>query len=148
MDGPIRPTASSSRSLSKFHCSFKRKPEAQAPPHHSPGTATMATCFRALPINYSIPYSTTNFQSLNRRNLRINSSSIGARNSAKVPMPPINPKDPFLSKLASLAANSPEKLLERPVSSDTPPYLDLFDSPQLMASPAQVCFSHHTLQVD
>ncbi|OAY44042.1 ATP-dependent Clp protease proteolytic subunit-related protein 3, chloroplastic [Manihot esculenta] len=98
----------------------------------------MATCFRALPINYSIPYSTTNFQSLNRRNLRINSSSIGARNSAKVPMPPINPKDPFLSKLASLAANSPEKLLERPVSSDTPPYLDLFDSPQLMASPAQV----------
>ncbi|KAJ9185930.1 hypothetical protein P3X46_005500 [Hevea brasiliensis] len=99
----------------------------------------MATFFRALPIIYSITSSTSNFQSLKRRNLIINcGSSIGARNSAKIPMPPINPKDHFLSKLASVAANSPEKLLDRPLSSDTPPYLDLFDSPQLMATPAHV----------
>ncbi|XP_039154997.1 ATP-dependent Clp protease proteolytic subunit-related protein 3, chloroplastic-like, partial [Eucalyptus grandis] len=56
----------------------------------------------------------------------------------QAPLPPINPKDPFLSKLASVAAASPESLLDRPASSDTPPYLDLFESPQLMATPAQV----------
>ncbi|KDP23478.1 hypothetical protein JCGZ_23311 [Jatropha curcas] len=98
----------------------------------------MATCLRALPITYSIPSSSSNSQSIKRRNLRINCSSIGAKHSSKIPMPPINPKDPFLSKLAAVAANSPETLLDRPVSSDTPPYLDLFDSPQLMATPAQV----------
>ena len=66
--------------------------------------------------------------------------SMRPRNASKIPMPPINPKDPFLKKLASVAADSPESLLNRPVHSDTPPYLDLFDSPQLMATPAQVCF--------
>ncbi|KAJ0015267.1 hypothetical protein Pint_19776 [Pistacia integerrima] len=35
-------------------------------------------------------------------------SCIGSKASAKIPMPPINPKDPFLSKLASVAAKSPE----------------------------------------
>lgn len=66
-------------------------------------------------------------------------SAIGSKgSSSKLPLPPINPKDPFLSKLASVAAASPESLLDRPVSSDTPPYLDLFESPQLMATPAQV----------
>lgn len=60
------------------------------------------------------------------------------RNSAKIPMPPVNPKDPFLKKLASVAANSPETFLNRPLDSDNPPYLDLFDSPVLMATPAQV----------
>jgi len=64
-----------------------------------------------------------------------------AKASAKIPMPPINPKDPFLSTLASIAANSPEKLLNRPVNADVPPYLDIFDSPQLMSSPAQVNYS-------
>nr|CAN62220.1 hypothetical protein VITISV_042913 [Vitis vinifera] len=57
--------------------------------------------------------------------------------SAKIPMPPINPKDPFLSKLASVAATSPERLLQRPSGSDSLPFLDLFDSPKLMATPAQ-----------
>ncbi|XP_065853474.1 ATP-dependent Clp protease proteolytic subunit-related protein 3, chloroplastic [Euphorbia lathyris] len=98
----------------------------------------MATCLRALPMNYSIPSSIHNSHSVKNRNLRINCCSIGARNSAKIPMPPLNPKDPFLSRLASVAANSPETLLERPVSSESPPYLDIFDSPQLMATPAQV----------
>ncbi|XP_047975287.1 ATP-dependent Clp protease proteolytic subunit-related protein 3, chloroplastic-like [Salvia hispanica] len=61
-----------------------------------------------------------------------------ATNSSKIPMPPINPKDPFLSRLASLAATSPDTLLNRPKNSDTPPFLDVFDSPTLMATPAQV----------
>ncbi|XP_021859015.1 ATP-dependent Clp protease proteolytic subunit-related protein 3, chloroplastic [Spinacia oleracea] len=64
--------------------------------------------------------------------------SMKPRNSARIPMPPVNPKDPFLKKLASVAANAPETFLNRPLDSDTPPYLDLFDSPQLMATPAQV----------
>ena len=63
------------------------------------------------------------------------------RNSSKIPMPPMNPKDPFLKKLASAAANSPETFLNRPLDSDSPPYLDLFDSPTLMATPAQVLLS-------
>ena len=56
------------------------------------------------------------------------------------PMPPLNPRDPFLSKLASLAAASPEAITSRSESGDPdlPPYLDLFDSPKLMATPAQV----------
>ncbi|XP_044498080.1 ATP-dependent Clp protease proteolytic subunit-related protein 3, chloroplastic-like [Mangifera indica] len=65
-------------------------------------------------------------------------SCIGSKASVKIPTPPINPKDPFLSKLASAAAKSPETFLNRPVNPDTPPYLDVFDSPTLMASPAQV----------
>lgn len=51
-------------------------------------------------------------------------------------MPPLNPQDPFLTKLASLASSYPDH--KPPINSDTPPYLDLFDSPTLMASPAQV----------
>ncbi|XP_068659587.1 ATP-dependent Clp protease proteolytic subunit-related protein 3, chloroplastic-like [Aristolochia californica] len=58
--------------------------------------------------------------------------------SASIPMPPINPRDPFLRKLASVAASSHETLLQPSKNSDVPPYLDLFDTPQLMASPAQV----------
>uniref|UniRef100_A0A1D1YYJ3 ATP-dependent Clp protease proteolytic subunit n=1 Tax=Anthurium amnicola TaxID=1678845 RepID=A0A1D1YYJ3_9ARAE len=55
-------------------------------------------------------------------------------------MPPLNPRDPFLSKLSSVAAASTEPLTARPASPDpdTPPYLDLFDNPKLMATPAQV----------
>ncbi|KAK1279168.1 hypothetical protein QJS04_geneDACA007289 [Acorus gramineus] len=55
-----------------------------------------------------------------------------------VPMPPLNPKDPFLSRLASLAASAPPETLSRPSASGTPPYLDLFETPTLMATPAQV----------
>ncbi|KAK1280793.1 hypothetical protein QJS04_geneDACA019708 [Acorus gramineus] len=55
----------------------------------------------------------------------------------KVPMPPLNPKDPFLSRLSSLAASAPPDALSRPSASDTPPYLDLFDNPILMATPGQ-----------
>ncbi|XP_073274337.1 ATP-dependent Clp protease proteolytic subunit-related protein 3, chloroplastic [Primulina huaijiensis] len=61
-----------------------------------------------------------------------------AISASKIRLPPLNPKDPFLSKLASVAAASPETLLNRPRDSDTPPFLDIFDSPQLMATPAQV----------
>ncbi|XP_058077107.1 ATP-dependent Clp protease proteolytic subunit-related protein 3, chloroplastic-like [Magnolia sinica] len=60
--------------------------------------------------------------------------------AASIPMPPLNPRDPFLSKLASAAATAPDPLPLRQTStdSDTPPYLDLFDNPKLMATPAQV----------
>ncbi|XP_042516656.1 ATP-dependent Clp protease proteolytic subunit-related protein 3, chloroplastic [Macadamia integrifolia] len=64
--------------------------------------------------------------------------SINSRSAATIPMPPLNPKDPFLKKLASVAASSPDSLLSRPSDSDTPPFLDVFYSPKLMATPAQV----------
>ncbi|KAH7666754.1 Endopeptidase Clp protein [Dioscorea alata] len=54
------------------------------------------------------------------------------------PIPPLNPKDPFLSKLSSIAASSPDILSHISSNSDIPPFLDLFDSPTLMATPAQV----------
>ncbi|XP_047312073.1 ATP-dependent Clp protease proteolytic subunit-related protein 3, chloroplastic [Impatiens glandulifera] len=93
----------------------------------------MASCLR-LPIVTSVHTSSSS-------SLRRNSKPIYAashRCSVKIPMPPLNPKDSFLSKLASLAANSPEDLLSKPPRSDTLPYLDLFDSPKLMATPATV----------
>lgn len=83
----------------------------------------------------SIPSSSSSHR---RRRAIKTHCSIKSSNSAKIPFPPINPKDPFLTNLASVAANSPESLLDRPSSSDMPPYLDLFDSPKLMATPAQV----------
>ncbi|KAG6501115.1 ATP-dependent Clp protease proteolytic subunit-related protein 3, chloroplastic-like [Zingiber officinale] len=58
---------------------------------------------------------------------------------APPPMPPLNPRDPFLSKLAEAAAAAPDPLaLASSGNRDMPPYLDLFASPTLMASPAQV----------
>ncbi|KAG1371250.1 hypothetical protein COCNU_16G003440 [Cocos nucifera] len=55
--------------------------------------------------------------------------------AALPPMPPLIPKDPFLSKLAS----APEALAGPPSpDSDTPPFLDIFDSPKLMVTPAPV----------
>ncbi|TKY61520.1 ATP-dependent Clp protease proteolytic subunit-related protein 3 [Spatholobus suberectus] len=72
------------------------------------------------------------------RNPRTRCSVYAATNRVKIPVPPLNPKDPFLSKLASVAASSPETLLNLPRNPDTPPYLDIFDSPKLMATPAQV----------
>ncbi|XP_021899007.1 ATP-dependent Clp protease proteolytic subunit-related protein 3, chloroplastic isoform X1 [Carica papaya] len=101
----------------------------------------MASCLQ-VPMAYSIPScsssSSSSLQSIKRGSLKSSCCALGAKSSAKIPMPPVNPKDPFLSKLASVAATSPEAFLNRPVNSDTPPYLDLFDSPKLMASPAQV----------
>lgn len=65
--------------------------------------------------------------------------ALSSRRMALPPMPPLNPKDPFLSKLASVAASTPEALAVPPSpDSDTPPFLDIFDSPKLMATPAQV----------
>eukprot|EP00258_Populus_trichocarpa_P033257 XP_024449276.1 ATP-dependent Clp protease proteolytic subunit-related protein 3, chloroplastic-like [Populus trichocarpa] len=109
------------------------------------------SCFQVvLPLTTcSLPSSTLYSKSIKLKpntidNLRIKCfASINARNSSSssnIPMPPINPKDPFLSKLASIAATSPDSLLQdSPVSgSDTPPYLDIFESPKLMATPAQV----------
>uniref|UniRef100_A0A803KP09 ATP-dependent Clp protease proteolytic subunit n=1 Tax=Chenopodium quinoa TaxID=63459 RepID=A0A803KP09_CHEQI len=96
----------------------------------------MANCLQVPMASCSISSSSTSVNST-RRSFRTN-LSMKPRNSAQIPMPPVNPKDPFLKKLASVAANSPETFLNRPLDSDSPPYLDLFDSPQLMATPAQV----------
>ncbi|XP_054794295.1 ATP-dependent Clp protease proteolytic subunit-related protein 3, chloroplastic-like [Prosopis cineraria] len=89
------------------------------------------------PMATSMPTSSSSSQLPVRRNFRT-CCFMKARNQAKIPMPPINPKDPFLSKLASVAATSPETLLNRPVNSEVPPYLDIFEAPKLMATPAQV----------
>ncbi|KAL5786809.1 hypothetical protein ACOSQ2_009201 [Xanthoceras sorbifolium] len=95
----------------------------------------MSTSFLQVQMAASIPSTS---HSLKNRNLRSVCCCMSSRSSAKIPTPHINPKDPFLSKLASVAATSPEMLFNRPVNSGTPPYLDVFDSPTLMASPAQV----------
>ncbi|GMP60471.1 hypothetical protein CsSME_00023324 [Camellia sinensis var. sinensis] len=95
----------------------------------------MATSLRA-PMATSVPSSSSS-RSLKRRSIQT-LCAINSRNGAKIPMPPVNPKDPFLTKLASVAATSPEKLLNRASNSDNLPYLDLFESPTLMATPAQV----------
>ncbi|RWR94664.1 ATP-dependent Clp protease proteolytic subunit-related protein 3, chloroplastic [Cinnamomum micranthum f. kanehirae] len=68
----------------------------------------------------------------------ISSPKSRPRGSASIPMPPLNPRDPFLSKLAAAAAASPDPLLKLSSNSDIPPYLDLFENPKLMATPAQV----------
>lgn len=97
----------------------------------------MATSLQ-LPMSSSISCcSSSSSISLKRHNFKPY-CAVNSRNSAKIPIPPVNPNDPFLSKLASVAATSPEKLLNRPANSDMPPYLDIFESPQLMATPAQV----------
>ncbi|KAF3454525.1 hypothetical protein FNV43_RR04973 [Rhamnella rubrinervis] len=90
-----------------------------------------------MPISTSLPSSSSSVRLKNLRNCRT-LCSMAAKTKAKIPIPPLNPKDPFLSKLASVAATSPETLLNRPVNSESPPYLDLFEAPKLMATPAQV----------
>ncbi|CAF1924347.1 hypothetical protein Bca4012_070085 [Brassica carinata] len=104
----------------------------------------MASCLQAS-MNSLLTRSSSSFKShppslstSGRTNSKSFRHAFRAIASAKIPMPPINSNDPFLSTLASVAAQSSEKLLNRPVNSDTPPYLDIFDSPQLMSSPAQV----------
>ncbi|GMP34656.1 hypothetical protein CsSME_00042587 [Camellia sinensis var. sinensis] len=94
----------------------------------------MATSLRA-PMATSVPSSSSS-RSLKRRSFQT-LCAINSRNGAKIPMPPVNPKDPFLTKLASVAATSPEKLLNRASNSDNLPYLHLFESPTLMATPAR-----------
>ncbi|KAK9076942.1 hypothetical protein SSX86_005277 [Deinandra increscens subsp. villosa] len=98
----------------------------------------MSTSFSLSMASSTIPSPASPSSSSSPSFRRTTRCSLLARNSIKPPFPPLNPKDPFLSKLASIAATSPEKLLNRPVNSDTPPYLDLFESPTLMATPASV----------
>lgn len=95
----------------------------------------MWTSFLQAPMAASVP--STSVHSLRSKSIR----SLKTFCSAKIPnpMPPhVNPNDPFLSKLAAAAAASPEAFVNRPFNSDTLPYLDIYDSPTLMASPAQV----------
>ncbi|XAR49133.1 Endopeptidase Clp [Bertholletia excelsa] len=95
----------------------------------------MAACLQ-VPMATSIPSSSSSRSLRGRPTQAL--CAFNSKSSAKIPVPPVNPKDPFLSKLASVATTSPETLLNRPSNSDTPPYLDIFDSPKLMATPAQV----------
>lgn len=80
----------------------------------------------------SMPASSTRFTPTRRlRTLR----TVNSIAKSKIPF---NPNDPFISKLASVAASSPETLLNPSSSPDNLPFLDIFDSPQLMATPAQL----------
>ena len=97
-----------------------------------------------VPVSTSLPSSSSSssWPCLGPRSLRT-FCHMNAKAKAKIPFPPINPNDPFLSKLASVAAKSPETLLNRPANSETPPFMDLFDSPKLMATPAHVLSLSH-----
>ncbi|CAJ1960808.1 unnamed protein product [Sphenostylis stenocarpa] len=95
----------------------------------------MAAYLRVPMLNFLQPSTATRTRC---RNQRTSGSVRASTNRAKIPMTPLNPKDPFLSKLASVAASSPEMLLNPTRNSDTPPFLDIFDYPKLMATPAQV----------
>ncbi|KAH9755224.1 ATP-dependent clp protease proteolytic subunit-related protein 3 [Citrus sinensis] len=95
----------------------------------------MSTSFLQAPMAALVP--STSVHSLRSKSTR----SLKTFCSAKIPNPMpahINPNDPFLSKLAAAAAASPEAFVNRPSNSGTLPYLDIYDSPTLMASPAQV----------
>ncbi|KAK7397181.1 hypothetical protein VNO78_18348 [Psophocarpus tetragonolobus] len=98
------------------------------------GGSMMAACLRV-----PMPTFSQSPTSVRRRRSRCSLSGVTnrdrGRGNGNFPMPPLNPNDPFLSKLASVA---PETLLNSPRNSDTPPFLDIFHSPTLMATPAQV----------
>ncbi|OMP03287.1 ClpP [Corchorus olitorius] len=96
----------------------------------------MSSCLHALMAN-TVPSLASSHSVGRPKTLKVSCRAFGAKSAAKIPMPPINPKDPFLKRLASIAASAPETLLNRPVKPDTPPFLDLLDTPQLMATPAQ-----------
>ncbi|KAI3864548.1 hypothetical protein MKX03_017005 [Papaver bracteatum] len=102
----------------------------------------MASCLQ-LPMAASLSSSSSSTRSINStRNSKTLISCIKTQpissSSLKIPMPPLNPKDPFLSKLASAAAAAENPLDLKSKSSDLPPYLDLFETPTLMATPAHV----------
>ncbi|CAL5194747.1 unnamed protein product [Lathyrus oleraceus] len=100
----------------------------------------MATCFRVpISIPTSMPASPSHSPSSRFPPTRLRAlRTLNAFGKSKIPMPPFNPNDPFLSKLASVAASSPEILLNPSSNPDNLPLLDIFDSPQLMASPAHL----------
>ncbi|KAL9320257.1 hypothetical protein ACSQ67_012096 [Phaseolus vulgaris] len=78
------------------------------------------------------------------RNQRTRCSINAATNTAKIPMPPLNPKDPFLSKLASVAASSPETFLNPPRNSDTPLFSTSFIPPHSWLLPLKsVSYNEH-----
>lgn len=85
----------------------------------------MASCLQAS-MNSLLTRSSSSFKShppslstSGRTNSKSFRHAFRAIASAKIPMPPINSNDPFLSTLASVAAQSSEKLLNRLVNSDT-----------------------------
>lgn len=102
----------------------------------------MANCLQVAMASCSIPSSSSSSLSSSANSTKRGAfrafGSMKIRSSAKIPMPPINYSDPFIKKLASIAAESPEMIHNAPKSSDNLPFLDLVESPRLVAAPAQV----------
>ncbi|KAM7478243.1 hypothetical protein LguiA_026456 [Lonicera macranthoides] len=98
--------------------------------------ATSATHLHSSMASLFPPSSLSSSSPSPKRRITFKSYALDIRNSAN--LPPVNPNDPFLSRLAHVAANSPEKLYNRPKNSDMPPFLDIFEPPKLMALPAEV----------
>lgn len=98
----------------------------------------MATATFRLPTASMLTRSHSPSAPLKQRRSCRAACSVSRRSSAEIPLPPVNLGDPFLMNLASAVARNPEAVLNRTVNSDVPPYLDIYDSPKLMASPAQV----------
>lgn len=63
--------------------------------------------------------------------------SFSVMSAAKIPMPPLNPNDPFLARLASAAANNPDLLLNKSKDDGPLPFMNLMGLPaQVERSPA------------
>lgn len=88
-----------------------------------------------IPVSIASPSSSSRGAATTFRGLRARA----AARAASPPMPLLNPKDAFLSKLAFIATANPDLVaMPPPSNTEIPPFLDLFDSPKLMATPAQV----------
>ncbi|KAK7337746.1 hypothetical protein VNO77_18333 [Canavalia gladiata] len=118
------------------HCGFASLRSSVSSVARSMICGTMMGAYLRTPMPMAMPsFSHSPTATRRCRNLR---TVYAAANKPKFHMPHLNPNDSFLSKLASVAASSPEKLLKRPPDSDTLPFMDIFDSPKLMATPAEV----------
>ncbi|GAB2287311.1 hypothetical protein Dimus_021692 [Dionaea muscipula] len=94
----------------------------------------MTNCLQLAMPTWSIASSSVN---TSRRYSAWTSRSVKCRGrrfgGAKIPMPPLNPNDPFIRKIAHVAENDPDTLLNSASDPETPPFLDLFESPKLMS---------------
>ncbi|CAH9086645.1 unnamed protein product [Cuscuta europaea] len=68
-----------------------------------------------LPMASMLPSSSPSTLSLRRRCFSVLCSFNSSRRSANISLPPVNPGDPLLTKLASVAARNPEALYSRTV---------------------------------
>ncbi|PIA44439.1 hypothetical protein AQUCO_01700201v1 [Aquilegia coerulea] len=94
----------------------------------------MASCLQLTMATY---LERKTWRSSSKRIYRSSKTSTSIRcSAAKIPMPPLNPEDPFSSKLASIASTYPDNELFVNSDSDTGPYLDIIHdtSPRVKAS--------------